>query len=311
MAVDPEFVTTLKGDIQGVFWSEAAKYPPETIAREFRNAVDDRQLMTDERFAANLMFIVRKRDVVSLRDEVFREYRAGGLPPEARISATKTAYAIGGQREREVIDRDLANRLGKDYESSAGLTDSRALDISDGVGGAKTLAALKEIHPQVQKAQREAEAGESPDFDEIKKLDRIRSTLETKIAILELKQKTLAQKPQDRLASMAELYLGRRRFHEAWAYKYLLNSPQDEAIVGVRAALVRVASLVPQKGLPAERREAYVRDARLRGVCLLELLGARLNENERNWLTENAELIQANEALYRPNYDWEDVLDRR
>jgi len=311
MAVDPEFVTTLKGDIQGMFWPEAAKYTPEQIEREFRNAVADRQLMGDERFTANLMFIVRKREVTTLRDDVFQEYRAGGSPPEARVSAMKTVYAICGDRERETVDRDVADQLRKEFHSSAELTGSRVLEVADRVGGAKTLAALQEIHPEAQKAQREAEASPNPDFEEIKRLDRIRSKLETKIAVLDTKQKTLGLGPAERQAALAEFFVGRRRFCEAWAYKYLLDSPADESAAGVRAALQRVTTLVPQQGLPAERRAAYVRDARLRGVCLMELQGAQLSADERRLLQENAELIRANEALYRPNYDWEDVLDRR
>ncbi|MCP4247141.1 MAG: hypothetical protein GY778_08835 [bacterium] len=164
MAVDPEFVTTLSADIQGIFWPQAAKYTASEIEEQFREAVQDGQLMGNEGFVTNLMFIVRKREVVALREDVFKEYRVGRLPREARMSTLKTAYALGGRQEREAIDGWLAQTLRSEYESSNRLTGSRHLDVADRVGGGDTLDVMKDLLPQAVRAQQDAEAEPSPDF---------------------------------------------------------------------------------------------------------------------------------------------------
>lgn len=310
-SADPEFISVLKSDIQGMYWSEAAKFTPEQIEREYRNIVQDHKLRGKEGLMSNLMFMVRKREVTALRDDVFQEYRVGNLPPEAVLSAAKTVVAIGGDRERETVDRDWADKLRKEWQRPDGLTDSRTLDVADRVGGEKTLAALNELYPQAQQSQKEAETAPSPDFEEIKRLDRIRSAIATKRTILEKRLQVQALGQKERMTELASLFVGRQRFHEAWAYKALRAAPADDAIVGVRAAMNRAASLVPQRGLPAEQREAYLLDARLRAVCLLEELKAALTVEEQTLLADNADRIRANESLYRPAYDWEDVLDRR
>jgi hypothetical protein len=48
---------------------------------------------------------------------------------------------------------------------------------------------------------------------------------------------------------------------------------------------------------------------RLRGLCLVQAMGAPLGAAEQKYLADHAQLIQDNEEFFRPRYDWEDVLD--
>jgi hypothetical protein len=68
--VDPRFVTSLKRNISGIYFGQVAHYTPAEIEREFRKAVLDDVLVADEEFMHNLLFLVRKREVSSLREDV-------------------------------------------------------------------------------------------------------------------------------------------------------------------------------------------------------------------------------------------------
>src|SRR5579871_4017421 len=79
-SVDPQFIDSLKTDISGIYFSQVAHYTPEKIAEEFRKAVRDPALTADEQVMGNLLFLVRKKVVADLREDVARLVASNKLP---------------------------------------------------------------------------------------------------------------------------------------------------------------------------------------------------------------------------------------
>ncbi len=310
-SVDPDFVTTLKADIFGKYYLQAERFSPETVEREFRKAVKERDLVADEGFMTNLMFLVRKKEVHALRDDVTRVLFAN-LKPNADVSTMKTLYALGEDKERAVVDDRLSQYLRRRLQSPDGITPSPYLDSADRIGGKKTLDVLKEGLADASRRQTEAEKAAPDDHAHISQLDKLRSELDTKVTYLSRKLDIAAKSEADRAMAMAEQYIGQRRYLDVWAYKELVAHSTPVAIDAVRSFVSwRLSSVLPAGGLSVQERGKLMRDYQIRGVCLLQDMGAKLTPEEQKVLTDNPALLQEPGGYYRPNIDWEAVLDHR
>ena len=309
---DPQFIETLKGSIKGRFFAGAKKYDVDKIRNEFPNCVADRALVADEQFMDNLMFLVRKREVWSLRADVERVFRDGGLKPEAEVSALKTWYACGDQAERDKIDDLLVRRLTRQKHRFDALETLPALEWADRIGGTKTRDLLKEWHEQAVQEQIEAEKQTPVNHVRIGRLDQRRSSLDTQVFKMSKRIDITGKGEGERAAAMTELYLRQAGQLAYWSYKELVAHPTPAAVQGVRDFLgKKLMTLVPAEGISERERAEMMTDNRLRGLCLLEAMGATLNERERTFFDEHAEEVAKREDYFRPGYDWEDVLDRQ
>ncbi|MFQ5462501.1 MAG: hypothetical protein ACE5E5_07720 [Phycisphaerae bacterium] len=307
---EPDFVTTLKADIHGVYYSQAEAFSNETIIREFRKAVQDHALLADEGFMDNLMFLVRKKEVSELADDAAEVLRKGSLKPVAEASAMKTVHALGGDQERQEVDVRLSKQLKRDLRDIAGISTSPHLAAADGVGLKQTLEVINGGLTEAVKQQREAERATPDDHVLIGRLDQGRSLLETKAFVLTRKLEALAQDDVQRATLMAEFYLKPTRHLDAWAYKELVRNPSADTIDAVRKFVSqRLSTLIPS-GLKDKERTNLRLQAQLRGVCLLETMRATLTEVEQKLLVEHEEMLNQQTRFFRPAFDWEDVLDR-
>src|SRR5215471_5737483 len=87
--VDPDFVRALSTDIRGVYGSQMERFTPQKVEAEFRKAVHDPKLSSNEGFMDNLMFVVRKKDIVPLRPDVEAALNEIPLKPVAEVSTMK------------------------------------------------------------------------------------------------------------------------------------------------------------------------------------------------------------------------------
>src|ERR1700730_2059878 len=256
ISADPDFVGPLKASATGIFFSSVAGFTPEKIEWEFRKAVQDPALVADEKFMANLMFLVRKREVRSLLPDV-EAVLSRGLQPRAEVSALKTLFALGSTREHAMVDDRVSRELHKQIQSGADLSLSPFFESSERIGGPQTLRVLQERHGSVLAEQRHAEQAMPNDHVRIKRLDQLRSELDDKTFILSRKLVILAM-PEEQLAGeMVGLYLQRSGQLSFWAYKELVDHPTAAIVNGVRAFITQKSdSLLPVGGLSEEQRSA-------------------------------------------------------
>lgn len=308
---DPEFVSNLKKDISGIFFPAADKYSDKQIEDEFRKAVEDRGLLRDEQFVDNLMFLVRKKEVCALRADVERVSSDAALKARAEVSALKTWYACGDQADRDKIDNRLVARLKQQKQRFDELETTPALKWADRIGGPKTMELLKQWHKEVAQKQQEAETQTPDEHMHIGRLDKMRSSLDTKIFDMSRRIGVAGQGEVDRASAMAELYLGRAGMLGYWAYKELVRQPTPGAVQGVRRFVSqKLSTLVPAEGVSQDERSEMLKNNRLRGLCLLQAMGEQLNRTEQAFFDQHAEEVEERKAYFRPDYDWEDVLDR-
>jgi len=307
---DPDFVAILKGEIRGMHFAEASKYDADKIKEQFPICSRDRDLRQDEQFMDNLMFIVRKREVCELRTDVERVAGERARKPGARISALKTWYACGSQRDRESIDDELYRQLKGEKGQFDGLVTTPALEWAACIGGRKTMELLKEWHKEVAQKQTQAEQETPDDHRRIGQLDQMRSSLDRKIFAMSQRLEVVGQAEVEGASSMAELYLRQAGRLGCWGYKELVGRPTPEAVQGVRRFVSqKLSTLVPAEGLTGDEVSEMHKDYHLRGLCLLQAMGERLNPREQEYFDPHAEEVEARSAYFRPHHDWEDVLD--
>ncbi|RMF80324.1 MAG: hypothetical protein D6744_08355 [Planctomycetota bacterium] len=304
-------MTTLRADITGRFITHVDRWTNDDVEREFRAAVQDSSLVADEAFMHNLMFLVRKRDLAELHDAVRETLDHRPLLPRAQVSAMKTLYALGDADDRRALDERVYALLKRDLVRTDPLAPSELLRCADRIGGPKTLDVLREFLQFARQRQQELESNDPDNHAAIANADQLRNRLENQVTRLETRLKLAALDDAKRAAEQAELYLSRAGQLGFWGYVELVKHPSPDAITAVRQYVHRdVGALLPARGLVADERNALLLELRLRGVCLLEAMGAELTEAESKMLNEHADLLTDRAEFFRPNHDWEDVLDR-
>ena len=284
--VDPEFVRTLSASIRGMFAGQLAHLTPQKIEAEFRKAVKDPKLTASPGFMDNLMFVVRKKNVTALRGDVEAVLNQTELAPVAEASAMKTLYALGGDRERAVVDERFARKLFADLRG-AEIPAGPYLAAADRIGGSRTLAVLENALPEAATRQRQAEQATPDDHVRIGRLDKVRSSLEAASLTLKRKLAILAEPQSRRDADLWKLHVQRAGGLGFWAYRELVRLESPAAADAVRA-------LVPRDPL--------------RTAVLLEDIKAALRPEEKTLLEQNAAEVRDHPEGFRP--DWESVLDR-
>lgn len=307
--VDPQFVQKLKGNISGIFFASVSGYTPEKIEQEFRKAITHDDLVADETFMDNLMFLVRKREVKSLHDDVDRMLMKG-LKPRAEVSTMKTLYALGSQNDRLKVDDRLSSHLENQLKRGE-MAPSPYLEWSERIGGSKTLEVLKRVNEEASARQKQIEKASPDDHTKIADMDQMRSSAENKAYYLSLKLNLMAMGESERAAPMVKYYLQRTPFLGFMGYKELVNKPTPVTIEAVRVFIDgRLTELLPVNGLTPEHRTQLLRDYKLRGLLLLQAMKAKLTTDEEKFLAEHAKLLEDRKEFSQDGYDWEDVLDR-
>ena len=308
---DPKFITSLKTNISGIYFQQVAQYTVPLIEKEFRKAVGDPALIDNEEFMRNLFFLVRKREVKNLHDDVWRLVSAKGLKPKAQVSALKTLFALGGENDRAAVDSMVADALAELIQSGRPPESSPYFDAADRVGGVKTLIALKRMFSDAAERQRVAEQKSPDNHAFISQLDKVRATLDKKVFTLSRKQQILAKPDADLTADLARLYLRRSVDLSCWAYRELTHSASPASRATVQTVVAtELPSFLPASGIAPDAREKSESDLRLRGIALLQKMGAPLSDEENALLRENFELMRSREPFFYPACDWEDILDR-
>ena len=160
VSADAQFIDSLKTDISGIYFSQVAHYTPQKISEEFRKAVRDPALVADEIVMANLFFLIRKKTIQGLREDVSRLVAANQLKPGAQVSALKTLYALGGDQERNTADYLVSQALAQLIQAGNPPEASPYVQAADRIGGPRTLIALKQILAEATNRQRVAEQRE-------------------------------------------------------------------------------------------------------------------------------------------------------
>lgn len=220
--VDPDFVHALSTSIRGMFASQVERFSNEKVEAEFRKAVKDSSLVANEGFMDNLMFVVRKKNIISLRPNVESVLNSSPLKPVAEVSAMKTLYALGGERERAIVDERVARQLFDDVRRSE-IPASVYLRSADRIGGARTLAVLQNLLPLAQNRQKDAERSTPGDHQRIAQLDQVRSSIDTAAVILARKTAILAEPPAQRDADLAALASQQNPRLSGWAYQEVIR----------------------------------------------------------------------------------------
>lgn len=308
--VDADFVKALRTNITGMYFRQVEHYTPEQIEREFRKAVADPALLQDEEFASNLMYLVRRKEVKSLRDDVWRVVAGRRLPGEAQVSALKTLYALGGEGERGAADAMESEALAQLIQSGQPLEGSPYVPAADRIGGPRTLVALRRLQMEAANRQRMAQQQTPGDHAGISRLDKIRAALERQVTTLSRKQEILMKPEPDRSAGLARAYLSRSPDLSCWAYRELLSANSPDALTAVAAVVGNeIPTFLPVGGQSPDDRAKADLDLRLRGLTLLDRMGLRLTPEQTQLLKDHYSLLQERRPFFYPRCDWGDVLD--
>lgn len=306
-APDQDFVSALRSLPTGIYYRDVARYSSEKVAAEFRNAVALPEMVADEDFMANVLFLIRKREIRPLRDDVGRLLSSGKLKPRASVSALKTMVAIGNQGDQVAVDRIFSELLKTALKTPQ--IEHQVVPWAERVGGPETLATMGTALDAATIAQRSAESAHPRDIAKISQLDRLRSSLANQQAVLTRKLEIGRMAESERAFALTELYLRRVGHLAVWAYKELVDDPSAASAAGVRAFLAGpVESMVP-KSATGEAKAELLQGLRLRGLCLLMKM-EQASPQERSLVEQNNARIAANPVFYQPKIDWEDVLDK-
>lgn len=308
--VDPDFVKALRTNISGIYFNQVARYRPAEIESEFRKAVQDPELTKDEEFMANLFYLVRMKEVRSLREDVWRMVTPKRLPPVAQVSGLKTAYALGSLADRVEVDRMEAEALAELVQSGRATEASPFVEAADRIGGSRTLMALRRVHLESEARQSAAMKNQPDNFSQIATLDKVRDRLQRQLADLTRKTEILSKPEPDRTAALVRVYMSRPAILTCWAYRELLEgaSPASQAVVQ-NIVTNELPTFLPKGGQSPEARSRAELDLRLRGLVLLQNMGVLLMPDEAELLQNNAGLIQSRQPFFSPACSLEDVLD--
>lgn len=304
--IDQDFVSALQSPPTGIYYRDVARFDNAKVIREFRIAVRQPDVLANEDFMSNVLFLIRKREIHELHDDVAALVATRVLKARPYVSALKTMVALGSADEQKVVDRRYSELLEAAIADPS--TEHDVVPWAERLGGAQTLVVLIKALHAITAQQRAAEAETPPDFSRISQFDRLRSSLENQSDDLKQKLDAEGLAGSERAELLADYYMRRVGYLAVWSYKELVDHPSAASAAGVRQFLSgSVQKLVP-KGAEAEERAQYLYNLRLRGLCLLQKMGQATAEEDA--LAErNKERIAENPVFYTPAYDWEDVLD--
>jgi hypothetical protein len=280
---DPEFEKALSTSIRGLFAVELDRFTPQFVEIEYRKIVRQPELVSNDGIMDNLMFVVRKKDILVLRPDVIDTLQGGKLKPHAELSGLKTLYALGGDQDRLYVDDRFARLLLQDMKSSDGLPEGPYLAAASRVGGQKTLLVLKNLLPEATARQREAEARTPENHARIARLDQVRSSIADQIFHLTRKQAILNTSEPRRTLDLFQLARTNSSPLGSWAFRELIDHPSVGRVAEIRRAMT---GLQP---VPVD------------ALAMLQAMKAPLTPEEE-------------EALKRQPFtlpDWEAVLDRQ
>jgi hypothetical protein len=307
---DREFVSALRTSISGIYYRQVERYSNAKIIFEYRKAVQDKELLSDDVFMQNLHFLVRKREIVELRGDIAHVVSSNKLKPASQVSALKTLFAIGKEDDRKAIDDTLSQALSALAESGRSDDTSPYIVAADRVGGPKTLAVLHRLLKDAENRQRANEQQSTSEPEYIGQLDKFRSTLDSKLFALRQKLEILAKPQPERTADLARAYLQRSPELSCWSRKLLLGQSFPEGAGIVRNLINHeIPSFLPPAGLEPRERAQLQLDLKLRGLAILQDMQSTLEPQEEQLLHDNRQLIQSREPFFHPRCDWEDILD--
>src|SRR5262249_22996557 len=120
----------------------------------------------------------------------------------------------------------------------------------------------------------------------------------------------LAQPEPQRSAQLARVYMSRPALLTCWAYRELLAGASPQSRDAVRDVVTRLLpSFLPSGGQTPEARSRDELDLRLRGITLLEKMGAMLTPDQVHLMQSNEALVRSRQPFFYPACTWEDVLD--
>jgi hypothetical protein len=259
---------------------------------------------------SNLLFLVRMKEVSSLRDDVWRLVAGKHLEPAVQVSGLKTVFALGGPNERDAVDRMEAEALAELVQFGQSPEGSPFVPPADRIGGPRTLVALRRLHSDA--ANRQAAATQqSPDNHAlISRLDKVRAGLQRQVADLTRKTGILAKPEPGRTAELTRVYMKRPAYLTCWAYRELIGEASPASRAVVQDVITReIPTFLPSGGQSPETRSKAELDLRLRGIALLQKMGAPLSPDRTQLLNENYLMMKAREPYFYPRCTWEEVLD--
>jgi hypothetical protein len=280
---DPEFQKALASSIRGIFAAELDKFTPQFVEVEYRKIVRQPDLVADDGIMDNLMFVVRKKDILVLRPDVIDTLRGVQLKPHAELSALKTLYALGSEQDRLFVDDYYSQLLSKDMKASDGLSEGPLLAAASRIGGQRTLTLLKALLPEATARQRDAEARTPGNHERIARLDQVRSSIANQILFLTRKQAVLNAPEPRRTQELFRLARTDSSPFGLWAYRELIDHPSTGRVAAIRQAVFG------QKPVPVDV------------LTMLQAMKAPLLPEEDEILKKQA----------TPPPDWEAVLDRQ
>ena len=280
---DPAFEKALSTSIRGLFAVELDRFTPQFVESEYRKIVRQPDLVSNDGIMDNLMFVVRKKDILVLRPDVIDTLRGRQLKPHAELSALKTLYALGGEQDRSYVDEHYALLLQKDMKASDGLPEGPFLAAASRIGGDRTLLLLKNFLPEATARQRDAETRTPGNHARIASLDQVRSSISDQIFTLTRKQAILNAPEPRRALELFQLARTDSSPFGLWAYRELIDHPSVGRVAAIRQ------TIVGQQPVPAD------------ALTILQAMKAPMSPEE--------EEILKKQPLTPP--DWEAVLDRQ
>jgi hypothetical protein len=280
---DPEFKKALASSIRGLFAVELDRFTPQFVEVEYRKIVRQPDLISNDGIIDNLMFVVRKKDILVLRPDVIDTLRTRQLKPHAELSALKTLYALGSEQDRLFVDDHYAQVLAQDMKSSDGLPEGPLLPAASRIGGQRTLMLLKSLLPEATARQRDAEARTPGDHTRIASLDQVRSSIANQITFLTRKQTVLNAPEPRRTLELLRLARTDSSPFGLWAYRELIDHPSIGRVATIRQAIFG------EKPIPADV------------LTMLRAMKAPMSPEEDEILKKQSP----------PPPDWEAILDRQ
>jgi hypothetical protein len=279
---DPEFKKALASSIRGLFAVELDRFTPQFVEVEYRKIVRQPDLISNDGIIDNLMFVVRKKDILVLRPDVIDTLRTRQLKPHAELSALKTLYALGSEQDRLFVDDYYAQVLAQDMKSSDGLPEGPLLAASR-IGGQRTLMLLKSLQPEATARQRDAEARTPGNHTRIASLDQVRSSISNEIVVLTRKQAILNAPEPRRTLELFRLARTDSSPFGLWAYRELIDHPSIGRVAAIRQAISG------QQPIPPD------------ALSILHAMKAPMTPEEDEILKKQSP----------PPPDWEAILDRQ
>jgi hypothetical protein len=234
------FVAALSASIHGIFADEVSRFSPQFVEIEFRKIVHQPDLVSSDVIMDNLMFVVRKRDILVLRPDVMDAVRGLQLKPHAELSALKTLFALGGEQDRLFVDDRFARDLLADMKASDGVPEGPFLAAASRIGGPQTLALLNALLPTATSNQRNAESRTPGNHARIANLDQVRSSITDHIFTLRRKQTIMAYPEPRRTMELWELARTDSTPLGFWAYRELADHPSLPRVSAIRQAIFGV-----------------------------------------------------------------------